>query len=389
MSRPFIYMLLGLNLWLSACVEPFNPDIKNYENALVVEGHMLEGKNPARVILSRTFAFDEDKPEYISGAIVYIRDDKGKEHRLVAKGNGVYESDTTVVRGEPGRSYQLVIETADGKSYESTWQFMKKGAAIESINPRFETYVTGFDTLMGMQLYLNTSSSDQNSRFYRWEFEETWMFRVPYPARGYWDIANKQPVFVEPDSIRRTCYKSEKSVDIILNTTEGLAEDKIVDYPFLYISTETDRLTLKYSILLKQYTLSEEAYDYWRVTKEINQELGTLFDPIPTDITGNIQNVDDPDEPVIGYFSADGFSQKRIFIDRLDVPPVLIPTGLENCPYIFFSNIDDMQRYVLAGNAWVGAVADFAGNILGYTGSTKKCSDCTVQGDLKKPAFWP
>ncbi|MEZ4826370.1 MAG: DUF4249 domain-containing protein [Bacteroidia bacterium] len=381
-----IWILMAL--WMG-CVEPFEPDLQDYENALVVEGYIPEGKNPAKVILSRTFGFDQDKPEYINGATVYILDDQGKQIRLQSKGKGVYESDTTVAEGIPGRSYQLQVNLPDGKTYASSWEKMKTSGDIASLEHQFESFVTGFDTLSGLQLYLSTTSSDQNARFYRWEYEETWMFRVPYPARGYWNTVTKEPVFVESDSIRRTCYKSAKSVDILLFSTEGLQEDKIVDYPLLYISTRTDRLNLKYSILVKQHVLSAEAYNYWRVMKEINQELGTLFDPIPSDISGNIRNTDDPDEAVIGYFSADGFAQKRIFIDRIDFPPAFIETGFGNCPYDSFFSKDDMQRYVLAGNAWVGAIADFAGNIIGYTGSTRKCSDCTTQGSLKKPDFWP
>ncbi|MDX2246916.1 MAG: DUF4249 domain-containing protein [Bacteroidia bacterium] len=385
----FFYIIFLMTGGLLSCVEPFDPEITNYENALVVEGYVAEGKTPARVILSRTFAFDQDTAEYINGATVRMRDDQGNEYRLLSKGKGIYESDTNAVQGIPGRSYQLLIETADSKSYESSWELMKKSGEIEAINPRFETFVTGFDTLNGMQVYLNTSGLDGNGRFYRWELEETWMFRVPYPARGYWNTTTQQPVFVEPDSMHRTCYKHLKPADILIATTEGFSEDKLTDFPLIYVSTQTDRLSLKYSLLIRQHTLSAEAYEYWRATKEINQELGTLFDPVPADITGNIRNIDDPDEPVIGYFSADGFTQKRIFIDRIDVPPVNIPTGFETCPYIIFVDPADVQRYVLAGNAWVGAVTDFFGNIIGYTGSTKKCSDCTQQGSFVKPDFWP
>ncbi|MEL6672914.1 MAG: DUF4249 domain-containing protein [Bacteroidota bacterium] len=376
---------------IGSCVEPFNPDIPNFQNALVVEGQMLEGKGGARVILSRSFGFDETEPPYVKGATVVIRNDQGQEHRLTEWQDGHYRSDTNVWVGVPGLSYQLFLETPQGERVESAWEPLQASAQLEDIRPTFEMALTGFDTLYGMKVYLDIASENQDGRFYRWEFEETWMFRVPFPTRGYWDTDIVDAVFVEPDSIPRTCFISEKSTDILLGDTEGLSEPRLENFPLHYITTEDDRLKLKYSMLIKQYTLSDETYNFWTQLKEVNQDLGTLFDPIPSELAGNLTNLTNADLPVLGYFSADGYTEQRIFIDRIDfTSEIVVPTGYETCTINSFFSKDEMQRYVLAGNNWVGAITDFFGNIVGYTGATKSCSDCRTRGaTITKPKFWP
>ena len=101
-----------------------------YDNNLVVEGQILEGKQPAIVRLSRSFAVNEEEPIQLSNAQVRIRDDAGGEIFLAEIEPGVYQSDTSEYEGIPGQSYQLFFELG-GETYESSWMLMKKGAEMD------------------------------------------------------------------------------------------------------------------------------------------------------------------------------------------------------------------------------------------------------------------
>lgn len=78
-------------------------------------------------------------------------------------------------------------------------------------------------------------------------------------------------------------------------------------HPVIYISNLTDRLKTKYSILVNQYSLNEDEYNYWKKLKNITVSVGGLHDIIPSLIPSNIVCIENPGEKVLGYFSVWGF----------------------------------------------------------------------------------
>jgi len=64
------------------------------------------------------------------------------------------------------------------------------------------------------------------------------------------------------------CWKNITSTDIIINSTEKLESDIIQKFPINFVSLETDRLSYRYSILVKQYCLTRDAYVFWDQLKK-------------------------------------------------------------------------------------------------------------------------
>ena len=65
-----------------------------------------------------------------------------------------------------------------------------------------------------------------------------------------------------------------------------------------------------------------EAYQFWEHVQTVKAREGGLFETVPGNIVGNIHNVNDADERVLGYFYASSVTEKRIFIhpDSVDNP---------------------------------------------------------------------
>src|SRR4030095_9484524 len=80
------------------------------------------------------------------------------------------------------------------------------------------------------------------------------------------------------------------------------------------------KLDIKYSALVRQYPLDAEAYKYWLTVQKNSQSLGGLFDLQPSQITGNIHGVTNPNDPVFGYISASSVQEQRIFISNRSLP---------------------------------------------------------------------
>jgi hypothetical protein len=175
----------------------------------------------------------------------------------------------------------------------------------------------------------------------------------------------------------------------MLGNTNHLTSDRIIDYPLHFVSTETNRLRILYSLLVKQYAISQAAYEFWKMHDDLSENAGTLFDPIPSQVTGNIYNLNDPEEPVMGYFEASGVSTRRVFVSDENLPGnVFVPSDFEFCQFLVLENPGNLNS--LLGQGWIYIDEYYDMNILMVRLTNNvKCFDCTLTGSNKRPDYWP
>ncbi len=361
-------------LLIAGCIEPFEPDISKYEDALVVDGTFSDLPGEHYVRLARTFAYNESEDHMETGAAVFIRDEDGLTAAYEEVSDGLYRLDSGMFEGKAGKRYQLLIETTDGRHYESTYELLKKAVGIDSLFYEIEEDLLSLSggSFDGLRIYLNSNDGENGTHYYRWDWTETWEFEVPYQKPGY---QNKM-----------RCWKTRNSTSIVIANTLNLKEDRIYRQKLNFISTKTAQLSRIYSINVKQYSLTPEAYEFWRKLELSNEHTGSLFDPPPTPVTGNVENVDDPFEPVLGYFQVSGESEKRIFISRRELPETVDYTsGNEHCESL--TVLGEGLRELLDGwyliyrYEWMDTTwTQFSSHI--------DCYDCTQNGSNEKPDFW-
>ena len=59
-----------------------------------------------------------------------------------------------------------------------------------------------------------------------------------------------------------------------------------------------------YLIHIHQYSLTENAYKFWDALYGQSSNVGSIFDPQPARIKGNLFYIDDTEAPVHGFFGA-------------------------------------------------------------------------------------
>ena len=363
-------LLLSFLLLLNGCIVQFIPETSENQELLVVEGLLTDQPGPNTIKLSTSLplgGISAAKP--LQGCNVTISDDLGIFFSLYETEAGTYVTED--LNGIVGRSYTLHIKTNElyhNLSYESFPMEMKPCPPIDSIyyeklfikeNPLNSIYPDA------CQIYLDTHDPENNCRFYRWEYSETWEFRLPYP------VPNNR------------CWILSSSDIINIKSTSSFAEDRINRYPLNFISNTTDRLKEKYSILVNQYSLNEDEFTYWEKLQNIAEQVGGLYDITPSSIPNNIWCIENPNEKVLGYFSVSASSSKRIFIkDRF--------SGIIN---LYTACIADTifggtQIPNLGTSIWVlvdHPLPPPAYRVITYT---KGCYDCSVRGTTIEPSFW-
>jgi len=390
---PFI---LILSLTLIKCIDPFNPKLEKYQSLLVVDALLTDEELPASVRLTRTTETRDEELPMVTGASVTITDDLGNTTSLIEVSEGIYKSDILALRGIAGREYTLKIHTQDGKEYESDSCPLNKARDIDTIyfNQASQTTDSG-EVQHGIRVYIDSKDPTEH-KYFRWAFEEWWKFNIPYPVTHKY--VNEDSIYAIPIE-NVTCYKNRQSDEVLIQFSNPEINAEFIKKPVCFIATDkSDRLLIQYCIEVSQYAISENEFEFWRLTKEINESGGDIFDKQPFPIISNIHCVTNPDENVLGYFKVCGVQKKRLFIKGSEITAM----GLQPYHYTCDMKVIGPQDYLGGAMTFDRIYHNFT--MVGYNfiapqylGATvldrlmfldKNCSDCTRTGSPDKPDFW-
>jgi hypothetical protein len=373
-------------VYIYGCKTSYSPGpVSSSASYLVVEGTINTGADSTIIHLSHTVQLSSGiDSSVVTGAQVIVESSSNASYPLSEIGKGIYASANLGL--DSTQQYRLHIKTSDGKEYLSDLVQSKPTPPIDSI---------GFTTSNNvLQLYVNTHDPKGVTRYYRWQYQETWQFHAKYFSSYY---SNGSAIIPRTlDQIRYYCFQNHFSSSILLGSSAKLSQDVISQQPILSIPSTSEKIELKYSILLKQYALTKDAYNYWQNLKKNTEQLGSIFDAQPSEIQGNIHCISNPHEPVIGYISVGSVKQKRIFIDSGQLPLSWVPTYPYVCTQdsMWFcklpSCINEVAQDLIPNPGAYQPTQQFYinGALEGYLASSPECTDCTLRGTQQTPAFW-
>jgi Domain of unknown function (DUF4249) len=386
MKKLFYCVLI---LLAAGCKERYDSPVHSpVTGYLVIDGVINSGPGTASLTLSRTTKFNNRDIVYETGAAVTIQGQDSSTRTLGEQGPGVYTGDNLIF--DNNVKYRLRITVSGGEEYISDFVAVKNDPPIDSVSWKLENG--------GVQLYINTHDPLNNTRYYQWVYDETWEFHsaflsylkykiTPNSIKGdqYSVVYRDSTTFsYDPDIV--TCWQFNTPTDLFLGSTAKLSQD-IVQLPLAFIPQASIKLGVLYSLHVKQYSWPEAGYEFLENMKKNTESTGTIFDPQPSELKGNIRSVTNANEPVIGYFNICPVQEKRIFINNSDVPgwgykSDCIASIIEN-------NNDSIVKKALGlYPAGVDTQGPFGG-ILTFTASAPECVDCTLSGTNRKPAYWP
>ncbi|MDR3697470.1 DUF4249 domain-containing protein [Mucilaginibacter sp.] len=377
-----------LVLFLFCCKKPYNPPvIASASSYLVVEGVINSGNDSTIIKLSKTVNLNAQVTlNPLPGATVTVESDQSASWGLTGDNKGNYVA--------PGLNlpvtskYRLSIKTADGKQYLSDFIIVKPTPPIDSIGYTVKN--------KGIELYVNSHDPANNTHYYRWDYNETWLFHSKYESEFMVDPSTNNIVPRPSDKGVYYCYANEASSNILLNSTAKLSKDEVYQSPLATIPYSSEKLEVTYSVIVRQYALTGDAYQFYLNIKKNTEQLGSIFDAQPSQLQGNIHNVADAGEPVIGYISITNIQSKRIFLTSAIVPVNTTTNYPYDCEqdtalYRNKQGYNDVQNILInqpVTDLPTRALFTPTGSIYGFLYSTPDCTDCTLRGTTKTPSFW-
>ena len=297
-----LVILFIITTSLQACIKQVDVVTRNEAPILVVEGSITTDTLPysVRLTYSGPIVSSEAIPEqYLEkDARVTISDDLGSSTPLVYKNDGIYETTNPLYIGKVGRSYSVTVELKNGKKYSSVPEKIKAPVPISKINVDF---VSRFD--INWPSYMNVSVNAQDpageENYYRWTFYSWVMRQSRGVGCGFGCIMYEY------------CYQKYIETEVHLLSDASINGNEIKNQTIgrCYIYTYANPL-----IDVAQISLTREAYQFWKRYQEQLTRTGSILDPLPASIKGNVYDAANPSDFALGYFSASSITRKRAIL---------------------------------------------------------------------------
>jgi Domain of unknown function (DUF4249) len=394
------YLAVSLCLLLAAyaCRETYEAPVKaQITGYLVVEGVVNSAPGATTLKLSRTTGLNNRTIDPETNATVSIEGEDNSSIFLNENSAGVYFG--TDLNLQATAKYRLSIKTQGGKTYLSDFVAVRNNPPIDSISWKRENSTVQEN---GLQIYIHTHDPQDNTRYYQWEYAETWEYHANYESRIDYEIRDYPTglreyaaVYRYPldpnkfDSSLYFCWRNRNSSDILIGSSAKLAKD-VIYQPLLYIPPKAEQLSVLYSLNVRQYSWSKEGYEFLERMRKNTEQTGSVFDAQPSTLNGNIHNIIDNKEPVIGYFSICAVQEKRFFINYRQIPKwgYLQPYCVQDTIVNNTDTIVAKGLGLIPTNVFCPRGACFGIGL--FLAAQPGCVDCKLRGGSStKPVFWP
>ncbi|CAM3466631.1 hypothetical protein AEQU2_02572 [Aequorivita lipolytica] len=391
--------LFAILLFQMGCTEPYEIETLNYESVLVVESTITDEMKPQIVKLSKTSTLENPEIIYENNASVSVSSSAGDNFNFSQNSETGFYVSNQPFSAQPNVDYALNIITQDGRRYKSSAVNLTSSVAMDDVY--IDRIISPTDNKDGVQILVNTEDLTGNAKYFRYEYEETYKIVAPTPTPYYTELANYNPdngtydVILTPREPEVICYSSEISTGITQTTTTELNENRVFRFPVRHLSKLDPKIQTRYSILVKQYVQSVDAFTFYKIVKELGSVESLLSQGQPGYVTGNMVSEANPDEKVLGFFEASSMTSKRIYFNYedagLEKPPYFVDcevlfldyndnTVLDNDPderQILYDLISSNEYQIIGANSR-----------LIYRIVKSECSVCTYFSSNVKPDFW-
>ena len=390
MKKIFIsYISLIYIYILSSCISDYEAvGLKDMSGLLVVEGIILE--EGTKIFLSRTVSVNDHSSEIdyarVANASIQIIDEA---YNIIADAEESVPG-TYIVKEHfsfaPAMKYALDIRVSD-KHYQSAFVEPLKTPEIDEVSWKLNDDYS-------IDIMVSTHDSENESLYCLWSFEEDWEIRAQYMTALRYDpdVGAVVPNSPYGSDNRYYCWTSDYSKSLLLATSEKFKNATIKDHKIHKLKPVNSRYSYLYSILVSQYSVDREAAFYFDNLQRNIDESGSIFAPQPSEKTGNVRCLSNPNETVIGYVVASKKTTSRLFIPMAELHLDNLDDKGDYC-YVTLDLQESPEGAYIKGYGFYEEIVNynaFGVPISRYRYKYLRCVDCTYRGGTKnKPDFWP
>lgn len=333
---------------LFACVDQIDFDIPPAQYQIVVEGMITDSSGPYTVTLTRGLNVNIDSivVEPITNAQITLYDDQGNEESFIESDPGTYTT-SGLIQGQVGHRYHIIVETSDGRIFESSPELLNPVGEVENIRFEYEkrTVIKSFGEIPAdvFNIFVDADAGNADDNYVRWRFTGTYKvvtypaehytwnppylpYRNPFPCSGYM-VTGGAPggLLVQVGECECcTCWAKHYEPAPQLSDMQLISGSEFKNIKVGEVPITNNTFLEKYMVEVEQMSLSRNAFEFFKLIRAQKEGASSLFQPPSGEIRGNIKPVNNND-PVIGLFWATSQKKKTTFILPSDIPYPLTP----------------------------------------------------------------
>jgi len=319
-----IYVFLIL---LSGCITSLDLEHDNNRFLLVVDGKITQKEIPHELLLNYSKSYGSTSTNPVIGAKIKLVDGDGNFEEYIEEINGRYILYGNDLQRSPGKSYHVEIELSNNKKYSSTPQVMPEIMKPEKIY--YETVMieetTDLENISSkryLNIYINTPVIKNNQNFYfNWRVDHTYSFAE---------------ISCHPLKPAVVCYIKRKfdNEDVKIFSSENLSGGMLEGFRVASVYLFPDwEFYEKHFYNVAQHSITKEAFTYWETVNKVAQSTGSIFDTPPAPVNGNIYNIENPDERVLGFFEVSAVDTIRTYTFADDLEPIAVS---DRCSRLYY-----------------------------------------------------
>ena len=332
---------------LNACVDPIYFDAPPAQSLTVVDGFISDSPGPYTVKVSTGLSLNtlSSTRKPVEKAKIKLYDDEGNTEDFTESSPGVYMTGG-IIQGQLGHSYHIVLETADGKIFESEPDRINPVGEVEQIKYEFEARTVqksyGEVSADVFNIYVDAQAGEGDENYVRWRFTGTYKvftfpelhmifalefyYKDPIPCSGVEvapaEVGGKLVRFA--DCTCCTCWINQFESVPQVSDGQFIKDNQFRNVKVGEVPINSFTFYDQYLVEVEQMSLSKTSFEFFRLIRAQKEGASSLFQPPSGQIKGNVSPVNST-EAVVGLFWATSVKAKHLFITRSDVPYLLTP----------------------------------------------------------------
>lgn len=303
-----------------SCLTPINFPADVGKARIAISGQVSTISDRNIVTIGRT-ADTQRLPFPVEGASVILVDELGRFFYYYENPDNPGDYLLDGFAAEPGLKYHLIVTLQEGEVYQSKPE--RVPLAVGTISTSFEIV---------KQIITDSGGANLEKSFLK-IYAKSGLPETPGEVYLKWGVEEVFAIVPTdfPDPFGYTppnCYVYQNADPQHVALFNGANVETASIENNLVASREIDNTFFdRHYFTTYQSATTKEAYEYWYKVNVLANQVGSIFDSPPAEITGNIANINKPAEKVNGYFQAVNQSFDRFFILPGDLPfPLLMPS---------------------------------------------------------------
>ncbi|MAW94785.1 MULTISPECIES: DUF4249 domain-containing protein [unclassified Leeuwenhoekiella] len=320
----FRLFLFSVFVSFLACTNPLSPTYEFKEGMIYIDGFVGTTEGSSYVNITESDVALYYRNIFVSGAKVAFVNEITGERVALFEEDFRYIPEEINFKGNVGERWYLEASLPNGTTYLSEVETINPSVPIKSISAVFDNELEFSedydDYIPGHEVLISFDDPGNQDNYYYWRYKT---YDQPSICQVCVEGRFRDGICIPDGTVEyytywceSDCWQIDYGDNINIFSDSFSNGTTTTSLPVAQVP-----LTRKTRVLveIQQFSLTPKAYEYYRTIKDLVDNNGGFNAPLPAALIGNIYNPEDPDEYVLGRFTAASAFTESIMIDRTTV----------------------------------------------------------------------